>query len=75
MLRAALGRIEESGSRALEEIRSLVASPAGTAAAAPTAPTAPTAAGPEALERRLEEFGSSDDASTQPLRPAAPSRP
>ena len=65
VLRAALGRIEESGSRALEEIRSLVASPAGTAAAAPTAPTAPTAAGPEALERRLEEFGSSDDASTQ----------
>ncbi|WP_434965353.1 sensor histidine kinase [Brevibacterium casei] len=65
VLRAALGRIEESGSRALEEIRSLVASPAGTAAAAPTAPTAPTAAGPEALERRLEEFGASDDASTQ----------
>lgn len=69
VLRAALGRIEESGSRALEEIRSLVVAPAGSDPTAhpPTgpAPTAPTAAGPEALERRLDEFGAGDDASTQ----------
>lgn len=82
VLRASLGRIEESGSRALEEIRSLVGNPANRTDGSPSAPitagtttagmtgtelpaTAPTAAGPEALQRRLEEFGTTDDVGTE----------
>ena len=58
LLKTTLGRIEESGSRALEGIRSPVANPA------PTAVRTPTAAGAENLRQRLDDFGTSDDAET-----------
>ncbi|MCD1284450.1 MULTISPECIES: histidine kinase [unclassified Brevibacterium] len=52
ILRSALGKIEESGTRALDEIRSLVSSTAKGPGA-----RAPLASGPQSLSDRVSEFG------------------
>ncbi|MGO2860854.1 MAG: sensor histidine kinase [Brevibacterium sp.] len=52
VLRSALGKIEESGTRALDEIRSLVSSTAEGPGA-----RSPLASGPQSLIDRVSEFG------------------